>query len=114
MQQTRRGGTSYVQIFGGDFELSFATVSRDAPLAVGVYTGAQRPSSISNAPGLAIGAGDRGCNSDTGQFEILEVKMTPSSQSGVGSVQSFTATFEHYCDGAMTPEVGCVHVAAGE
>jgi hypothetical protein len=109
------GWPSYVQIVAGEFALKFSTISRNTPLAVGLYTGAQAPSSISDAPGLSIESGDRACDIDTGQFQILQVALTPSDSTGdAGSVQSFTATFEHYCDDAPTPEVGCVHVSALE
>ena len=110
------GWPSYVQIVAGEFALNFATISRNTPLAVGLYTGAQAPSSISNAPGLSIQAGDRGCDTDTGQFEILQVELAPSDWAvgDAGRVQSLTATFEHYCDGAPTPDVGCVHISSLE
>ena len=61
------GGT-----YGDGFRMVFAAPS--APLAPGVYTGAQRaPFREPGRPGIDITGGGRGCNESSGSFELREL-----------------------------------------
>lgn len=66
-------------------------------LTVGTYTGAARfPFQSSSQPGLSVAGDGRGCNTLTGNFQVLEVSY------GAGTtINSFDATFEQHCEGAV-------------
>jgi hypothetical protein len=69
-----------------------------------VYEGAERwPFQDSGHPGLDVSGDGRGCNTVSGRFEIQDLKVSN------GTLQSFTATFEHHCEGAAPALRGCVH-----
>jgi uncharacterized repeat protein (TIGR01451 family) len=73
-------------------------------LTVGVYTGTVRwTGQVFSVPSLDFTGQGRGCNTSTGQFEVLEVAYDSS-----GNLQRFRATFEQHCEGfapALTGEV---------
>jgi hypothetical protein len=75
--------------------LDFAAPNNQ-PLTVGSYTGAARfPFQASNQPGLAIYGDGRGCNTDTGSFQVLEITYGANND-----ITAFDAHFEQHCEGA--------------
>lgn len=66
-----------------------------ARLARGDYENAQRdPFQPAGTPGLSIYGDGRGCNTLTGNFQVLLASYTTSSV-----LQSFSANFEQHCEG---------------
>lgn len=73
-------------------------------LATQVYENAERwPFQDSGHPGFDVSGDGRGCNTVSGRFQVEELQMNG------GTLQSFTATFEHHCEGAGPALRGCVH-----
>jgi hypothetical protein len=73
-------------------------------LATRIYLGAERwPFQSAGHPGLDISGDGRGCNTVTGSFQIEGLEMSG------GALTSFTATFEHHCEGGAAALRGCVH-----
>ena len=67
-----------------------------ARLGVGDYENAQRyPFQPAGTPGLAIDGDYRGCNTLTGNFQVLKAGYNSSNV-----LQSFSANFEQHCEGA--------------
>ncbi|HEY6475273.1 MAG TPA: hypothetical protein VI456_01755, partial [Polyangia bacterium] len=70
-----------------------------------VYQNAERwPFESPGHPGLDVSGDGRGCDTVTGQFQIQDVQWSSG-----GSLTSFTATFEHHCEGGAAALRGCVH-----
>jgi hypothetical protein len=68
-----------------------------AHLTPGTYSDAARwPFEDPSQPGLEIDGNGRGCNMLTGNFTVLDATYGPD-----GSVQTFHATFEQHCEGAV-------------
>ncbi len=73
-------------------------------LTTQVYKNAERwPFQDAGHPGFDVSGDGRGCNTVSGSFEIEDLQMSN------GTLQSFTATFEHHCEGAAPALRGCVH-----
>jgi hypothetical protein len=73
-------------------------------LATQVYMNAERwPFESPNHPGLDVSGDGRGCNTVTGSFQVEDLQYTN------GALTSFTATFEHHCEGGVPALRGCVH-----
>jgi hypothetical protein len=73
-------------------------------LTTQVYDNAQRwPFQATDHPGLDVGGDGRGCNMVTGRFQIEDLTLVN------GDLKSFTATFEHHCEGKTSALRGCVH-----
>jgi hypothetical protein len=86
------------------WDLYFDTSELSAPISTQVYEGAERwPFESSGHPGLDVSGDGRGCNTVTGRFQV-ESLVTSN-----GSLTSFTATFEHHCEGGTSALRGCVH-----
>ena len=67
-------------------------------LSPGSFENAQRAAfTPSGTPGLDFSGNGRGCNADSGRFDILEASYDPS-----GNVQKFAINFEQHCEG-MAP-----------
>lgn len=65
-------------------------------LAVGTYTGAVRfPFQSPSQPGLSVYGDGRGCNTLTGDFQVLEI-----SYGSGNTINSFDALFNQHCEGA--------------
>jgi hypothetical protein len=76
----------------------------DPTLTTQVYEDAERwPFQDAGHPGFDVSGDGRGCNTVSGSFEIEDLQMSN------GTLQSFTATFEHHCEGAAPALRGCVH-----
>ena len=89
------------------WNLDFAAPNNQ-PLTVGTYTGAARfPFQASNQPGLAIYGDGRGCNTDTGSFQVLEVAYGANN-----TITAFDATFEQHCEGAAAAVRGEIRYGA--
>jgi hypothetical protein len=73
-------------------------------LTTQVYENAERwPFQSPGHPGLDVSGDGRGCNTVTGRFEVEDLQGPTSAPS------SFTATFEHHCEGGASALRGCVH-----
>ncbi len=82
--------------------LTFSTQKIDTYLAPGEYLDAERaPFASPGHPGLDVSFQNRGCNTLTGSFNILEASF------GVdGAVDSFRATFSQNCEGGPAALIG--------
>jgi hypothetical protein len=68
-----------------------------ARLGVGNYQNAQRyPFQPAGTPGLSVYGDGRGCNTLTGNFQVLQAGYTASN-----ILRSFSANFEQHCEGAV-------------
>jgi hypothetical protein len=110
------GLPSYLDIMIGlDWDAQFSTNGLGKPLFPGVYTGVEIATfAETNAPGPNISGTFGGCNTVTGQFQVIDMKATPlypDAGQGEPKVQSFTATFIQYCEGAPPVATGCIHVS---
>lgn len=77
--------------------LDFAALS-GSPLVPGLYDGATRYPMQVGTPGLSVAAENRGCNSLTGRFLVLEASY------GAGdAVNAFAADFEQHCEWPDAP-----------
>lgn len=75
-----------------------------APLTTGTYLDAQRyPFQPSGTPALSVYGG--GCNTITGNFEVLKAAYTPS-----GTIGNFAANFEQHCEGAPPALFGWLRI----
>lgn len=65
-------------------------------LIPGLYTGAMRwPFNEGPYPGIDVGVGSSGCNTEEGQFRILKIQLSGNT------LQQFVADFETTCNGAV-------------
>ncbi len=88
---------------GDDWSTDFAGPTT-ARLAPGDYQNAQRyPFQPVGTPGLSVYGSGRGCNTLTGNFQVLQAGYNTSSV-----LQSFSATFEQHCEGAVPALFGWV------
>ena len=84
------GGTA-----GDYFSLDFAAQPGDILTSGGIYTNAQRaPFREASHPGIDIYGDGRGCNTDSGQFEVKDI-ATDSS----GSISRLWIVYEQHCEG---------------
>jgi hypothetical protein len=92
----------------GDYwETDFAGPS-SARLTPGEYLNAQRyPFQPPGVPGLSVYGDGRGCNTLTGNFDVLKATYKTT-----GAVQSFAANFEQHCEGLTPALFGWVRVGA--
>jgi hypothetical protein len=78
---------------GWDNDFAGPTTAR---LGVGNYQNAQRyPFQPAGTPGLSVDGAGRGCNTLTGNFQVLKAGYNSSNV-----LQSFSANFEQHCEGA--------------
>ncbi len=86
-----------VLINNGDYwDTDFAGPTT-ARLGVGDYENAQRwPFQPAGTPGLSVDGDARGCNTLTGNFQVLKAGYNTS-----GILQSFSANFEQHCEGMV-------------
>lgn len=76
------------------------------PLVPGSYTGVTRDTSSSRVtPALSVFGDGRGCNTDSGQFDVSEVSFAPT-----GELLVFDATFEQHCDGLAPALFGRIRI----
>jgi hypothetical protein len=86
------------------WDLYFDSSKLSSPLAPQVYTDAMRwPFQTTGHPGLDVSGDGRGCNMVTGRFQIEDLTTSDNG------LKSFTATFEHHCEGNASAVRGCVH-----
>jgi hypothetical protein len=75
-----------------------------AQLGKGDYQNAQRyPFQPQGTPGLSIYGAGRGCNTLTGNFQVLQAAYNSG-----GALQDFSANFEQHCEGASPALFGWV------
>jgi hypothetical protein len=86
---------------GNDWGTDFAGPTT-ARLARGAYENAQRyPFQPAGTPGLSVSGDGRGCNTLTGNFQVLQAGYNSSNV-----LQSFAANFEQHCEGAASALFG--------
>ncbi|NEV63155.1 DUF4082 domain-containing protein [Thiorhodococcus minor] len=93
--------------FNGDdwWTLNFAAPG-EVTITPGVYQDAARfPFQNGDQPGLSVSGSGRGCNTLTGQFQVLEV-----SYEADGSVAQLAADFEQHCEGDPAGLFGSIRV----
>jgi hypothetical protein len=102
--------------FGQDYwHLSLSTRSLDAGMVAGLYADAERaPFASSGHPGLSVSGRGAGCNTLSGQFEILEISVQGADpDAGLSAkLKSLHARFEQHCERQTRSNVGCVHYTA--
>ena len=88
---------------GDGWETDFAGPGTTRLLA-GEYLNAQRyPFQPAGTPGLSVYGDGRGCNTLTGNFDVLK-----ASYNTAGVIQSFSANFEQHCEGGVPALFGWV------
>jgi hypothetical protein len=86
-----------VQANGGDWWEGEFTPSQGQIFTSGsTWTGAARAGFQGGAPGMDIDGDGRGCNTVSGQFQVIEASYTPD-----GAMQTFAVQFEQHCEGAQ-------------
>ncbi len=71
----------------------------------GVYLNAERfPFQSAGKPGLSFSGSGRGCNTLTGQFEVLEVGYDEA-----GKLKSLGVNFEQHCEGGVPALYGSLY-----
>lgn len=92
----------------GDYwETDFAGPS-SARLTPGEYLNAQRyPFQPTGIPGLSVYGDGRGCNTLTGNFDVLK-----ATYKSTGALQSFAVDFEQHCEGQTPALFGWVRVGS--
>jgi len=89
---------------GSWWYLTFSTRQLGQPLAVNVYTMAERAAFASPGhPGIDVSGSGRGCNTITGKFQVHSISWSGST------LTDFLATFEQHCEGGTAALRGCVH-----
>ncbi len=95
-------------ISNGDDWWTYFAGPTTARLGKGDYENAQRyPFQPSGTPGLSVFGAGRGCNTLTGNFQVLQAVYNSSSV-----LQSFSANFEQHCEGAAPALFGWVRYKA--
>jgi hypothetical protein len=83
-------------INNGDYWSTDFASPTTARLAPGDYDNAQRyPFEPAGTPGLNVDGAGRGCNTLTGNFDVLQAAYNASNV-----LQNFSANFEQHCEGA--------------
>jgi hypothetical protein len=91
-----QNGASFALTSGSEWwYLDFAGGNNE-PLHMGLYKGATRFPFNSTGPGLDVSGNGRGCNTLTGEFNVLQVEYGPT-----GIPTTFWATFEQHCEGGV-------------
>ncbi len=94
------GGTA-----GDSYDMDFAAPPGQV-LAPGYYIGAQRaPFREAGHPGIDISGSGRGCNEDSGLFEVRDIHSAPN-----GSVDRLWLIYEQHCEGGRAALFGEVRV----
>jgi Calx-beta domain len=102
----RLDGGVHVQFHGVAFWDLYFIPPSGSPLAPGAYEGATRwPFQSPTTPGLAIGGENRGCNTLTGRFTVLEAEYGPK-----GQVLRLAVDYEQYCGGVAPVLYGSVRI----
>jgi hypothetical protein len=86
------------------WDLYFDSSKLSAVLTTQVYDDATRwPFEAVGNPGFDVSGDGRGCNMESGRFQIEDLDVTNDS------LTSFTATFEQHCESSSLTLRGCVH-----
>lgn len=105
---TYDGSLLSVSVFPFDFGFWFVNLAAPPgePLIPGTYEGAVRAAFRgAGEPGLDVFGDGRGCNTVTGRFEVTEAVYGP-----LNYVESFHATFEQHCEGAIPALFGEIRI----
>jgi len=88
--------------------LFFGTDQLGIPIQQGFYDDAERADFASPGhPGLDVSFQNRGCNTVTGSFIVLDVVFSDAAATATGSpIESFSASFEQHCEGAAPALLG--------
>src|SRR4051794_11207733 len=84
------GGTA-----GDYYDMDFAAAPGDVLTSGGIYTDAQRaPFREAGHPGIDISGSGRGCNTDTGMFEVKDI-----ATDSAGAIARLWIVYEQHCEG---------------
>jgi hypothetical protein len=104
------GDASYLTVhvsggsLGESFDLDFAAPPGET-LHPGLYLNAQRaPFREATHPGIDISGDGRGCNEDTGRFDIKDIRLQN------GAVRHLWLTYEQHCEGGVAALFGDVRI----
>ena len=101
LQVSASGGAS-----GDGFGMEFAAPPGDVLTPGGVYTEAQRaPFREAGHPGIDISGDGRGCNTDTGLFEVKDI-----ATDAAGNVVRLWLVYEEHCEGGLAATWGEVSI----
>jgi hypothetical protein len=88
-------------------ETDFAAPN-NATLVKGAYLNAQRfPFQAPGTPGLSVSGAGRGCNTLTGNFNVLQAAYDTA-----GNVKAFSADFEQHCESFPAALLGSLRINA--
>ena len=97
-----------VSIWAFDEWFTDFAAPNNAILTKGTYANAQRyPFQAAGFPGLSIDGASRGCNTLTGNFNVLQATYDTA-----GKVRTFAADFEQHCEGQLPALFGSIRLAA--
>jgi hypothetical protein len=94
------GGPTLITVGAFGFDFYFAGPG-GAALTVGVYLNSARWPFNGSAPGLDISGNGRGCNTECGSFQVLELHTD-----GSGLVDRYWVTFSNKCECYNAPMTG--------
>lgn len=109
MSVSGSAGDVTISLSGGPsgtwYDLEFAAAPGQQ-LTGGVYTGAQRASFRSAGhPGIDINGDGRGCNTDSGSFEVKDIAFGSD-----GTLERLWLIYEQHCEGAVPALFGEVRI----
>ena len=108
---TVAGGRAGVSVGAGPFSMEFAPAP-GRKLKTGVYDHAERaPFREDGHPGIDISGDGRGCNEDTGRFEVRSISIRD------GKIRRLWIVYEQHCEGGVAAtfgevRIGGIHAAA--
>jgi hypothetical protein len=90
---------------GSNWRLWFSSSELDQPLREQVYRMAERaPFASPGHPGIDIGGSGRGCNTISGEFEIVRLLWAGNQ------LRELTIVFNQHCERGATSLRGCIHI----
>ncbi len=97
-----------ISIWASDEWFTDFAAPNNAILTKGTYANAQRyPFQAAGFPGLSVYGAGRGCNTLTGNFNVLQAVYDT-----VGNVKAFAADFEQHCEGLGPALFGSIRIAS--
>ncbi len=105
---SNNANTVSLNINNGDYWSTGFAGPTTARLTPGQYLNAQRvPFQPAGTPGLDVSGAGRGCNTLTGNFDVLK-----ANYNSAGVIQAFAANFEQHCEGGVPALFGWVRFHA--
>jgi hypothetical protein len=95
-----------VSIWASDEWFTDFAAPNNAILTKGTYANAQSyPSQAAGSPGLTVYGAGRGCNTVSGNFNVLQATYDTA-----GNVKTFAADFEQHCEGRVPALFGSIRI----